>query len=339
MIKLNKGVNLGGFLSQCVYETEHYATFISKADIEKIAEMKFDHVRIPIDYEVIETEDGAEIEENYQYLDNALEWCFEYKLKAVIDLHKTWGYNFDLENKDASKNTLFDSEDAKERFLNLWERLAKRYGKYHENVALELLNEVANPDYAPKWNELIRRAVAVIRKNAPLSTIIYGGVEWNSPNTLCRLEEPFDDNVICTFHYYEPLLFTHQKAYWVPTISQDMSVPYTDDMDFFKRESEKIGVQGRPCADSKAEKMGVEFHEEMLKNALETQKDRKLTLYCGEFGVIDRADPKEAIKWYRDILDLFAKYNIGYALWSYKEMDFGIMGENYGELRDFLTSR
>ena len=77
----------------------------------------------------------------------------------------------------------------------------------------------------------------------------------------------------------------------------------------------------------------------MIKTALEVAKERKIKLYCGEFGVIDRAEPKEAIKWYKDILSLFEKYDIAYSIWSYKEMDFGIMGEKYGELRKYLTEK
>lgn len=339
MLTLRKGVNLGGYLSQCEHSKSHYETFITKEDIQNIAFMRFDHVRLPIDYEVLETEDGKEVTDNYVFIDNVLTWCRGYNLKVVLDVHKTWGYNFDNENKDASKNTLFDSDEAKSRFLKLWDRLSARYGKYSDFVALELLNEVANPDYCDKWNALIRECVSVIRKNAPDSTIIYGGVEWNSAGTLCRLEEPFDNNVIYTFHYYEPLLFTHQKAPWVPTMPKDLSVAYPQDMEFFKRESVQIGIQGMPCANAKSQAMGVEFHEEMISGALETAKERNLTLYCGEFGVIDRADPDDAIRWYKDILDLFDKYEIGYALWSYKEMDFGIMGEKYGNLRAFLSKR
>lgn len=340
MLTLKKGVNLGGFLSQCSeYTTEHYETFITKEDIKNIKDMRFDHIRLPIDFEVLETEEGEALPQNYHFVDDTLEWCKEYGLNVLLDVHKTWGYFFDNAGKNENLNTLFDSEEAIDRFLGLWELLSSRYGKYSDFVGMELLNEVVNPEYAEPWNKLIRRAVAVIRKNAPDTTIVYGGVEWNSAGTLKLLEKPFDDNVINTFHYYEPLLFTHQKAPWVPTISQTMDVPYTDDMEWFKKESAKIGLQGMAVVNSKSSRMGVEFHEETIKCALEVAKERGLVLYCGEFGVIDRADPAEAIKWYKDVLDLFAKYDIGYALWSYKEMDFGIMGEKYGELRDFLTNR
>ena len=54
-----KGVNLGGWLSQFDAPTkEHFDTFITEEDIRRIAGMGLDHVRVPVDYTVIETEDG-----------------------------------------------------------------------------------------------------------------------------------------------------------------------------------------------------------------------------------------------------------------------------------------
>ena len=53
-----KGVNLGGWISQCVsYEKEHFDTFITKADIDRIAAWGLDHVRLPIDYDIIVSDD------------------------------------------------------------------------------------------------------------------------------------------------------------------------------------------------------------------------------------------------------------------------------------------
>ena len=43
------GVNLGGWLSQCGYEKEHIAGFITEADIDRIASWGCDHVRLPFD--------------------------------------------------------------------------------------------------------------------------------------------------------------------------------------------------------------------------------------------------------------------------------------------------
>ena len=44
-MKLERGINLGGYLSQCVHSTEHYDAFIQEEDIRKIASMGFDQDR------------------------------------------------------------------------------------------------------------------------------------------------------------------------------------------------------------------------------------------------------------------------------------------------------
>ena len=57
-----KGINLGGWISQFAkYDEHHFDTFIVKSDIEYIASLGFDHVRVPVDYNVLEDEDGNPI--------------------------------------------------------------------------------------------------------------------------------------------------------------------------------------------------------------------------------------------------------------------------------------
>ena len=82
-----RGVNLGGWLSQFDAPTkEHFDTFITEDDIRRIAGLGLDHVRVPVDYTVIETEDGEPIEEGYRYIDNCVQWCRENGLGRQDDL-------------------------------------------------------------------------------------------------------------------------------------------------------------------------------------------------------------------------------------------------------------
>ena len=45
-----RGVNLGGWFSQCDYSRERLDHFIEEKDIDVIAGWGLDHVRIPMDY-------------------------------------------------------------------------------------------------------------------------------------------------------------------------------------------------------------------------------------------------------------------------------------------------
>lgn len=335
-MNLNKGINLGGFLSQCCHERSHYDTFITKEDLIKIADMGFDHVRLPIDYEVFETEDGKCINEGYERVDNIIKCCQEYKLNIILDLHKAYGYDFNNAG-DEVKNNLFTSDELQERFIHLWKEIINHYGHY-ENVAFELLNEVVEKENADAWNKLIKLTVTEIRKINKTAPIIYGGIQWNSVKTMKLLEVPNDKNVIFTFHFYEPLLFTHQKAYWVEGMDPDQTIYYPGTMEYFQQLSKRLGYQGEVVTLADSKTMGEEFILEMIQEAIDAAGKAGVSLYCGEFGVIDRAPLDDTLRWFTDVNKIFKKYNIGFSVWSYKKMDFGLMDEHYGPIRDKLIN-
>ena len=81
--------------------------------------------------------------------------------------------------------------------------------------------------------------------------------------------------------------------------------------------------------------IGTEFFTGLFEPALKTAEERDIPLYCGEYGVIDRADREDAVRWLTDIHEVFEMYKIGRALWNYKEKDYGIAGE---EARPYLQA-
>ncbi len=293
-----KGVNLGGWLSQCVHTKEHYDSFINENDIRTLSTWGIDHLRLPIDYNLVETEDGEYIESGFDYIQNTINWCGKYGLNLVLDLHKTFGYSFD---KGENESGFFDNKDYQERFIKLWEKFASLYGQYSDRVSFELLNEVTDKEYMPTWIEVATDCIKRIRKIAPDVNILIGGYYNNSAESVKDLPMPYDDKIIYNFHCYDPLIFTHQGAPWV------------DDMDVNFR---------MKFVDSKVTPL---FFEDFFKDALDTAIARDVPLYCGEYGVIDRCDENEAIMWYQALHSIFEKYKIGHAAWSYKVMDFGIL--------------
>lgn len=299
-IGYKKGVNLGGWLSQCCHENEHYDSFIGKEDIEKIASWGLDHVRMPIDYNLVEDNDGNPIERGYGYIDSAIEWCGEAGLNLVLDLHKTAGYSFDAGEKESG---FFENETLQERFYTLWERLAERYGKYSDRVAFELLNEVTDKSYSDKWNEVICKCVPKIRAYAPDTIIIMGGYWNNSPDALPDIVKPYDDKVVLSFHCYDPLDFTHQGAYWI------------DGMDLNFR------------MDFDGEKINADYFAGRFSAAIKTAEKYDAALYCGEYGVIDRANPQDVLSWYKAINAAFEKFGISHCAWNFKQKDFGLSDE------------
>ena len=88
-----KGVNLGGWISQfAVFDEKHFNTFITENDIRTIAKLGFDHVRVPIDYTVLEDEEGNLRESGFNHLSDCRRWCETCGLSMLIDLHECYGY-------------------------------------------------------------------------------------------------------------------------------------------------------------------------------------------------------------------------------------------------------
>ena len=335
-IGFKKGINLGGWLSQSSLRKEHLETFIVEKDLENIASMGADHIRLPIDYPLIETEEGSPIEQGYDYIDRCVSWCDKYGLNMILDLHKTAGYVFDdVENSRG----FFHNDVLQERFLSLWDKLSARYGKY-DFIAFDILNEIVDPNVNDIWNDLSAKAIQRIRAHAPNNWILLGGTCYNSINTIKDLLPQEDEKIVYSFHFYEPYIFTHQGAYWDARMSDDFRTSYPQTAAQFRDISDTTfdGAFSGIFKNMEDDFIGEQMLGSLFEEAVSISKSRNTPLYCGEYGVINVADPASAIKWHRDIHAVFEKHQIGRALWSYKEMDFGLVDEHYKEYFKELTT-
>lgn len=305
-----RGINFGGWLSQCDYSEEHLNSFITEPDFAQVAAWGLDHVRIPVDYNILEQENGTPKEDGYSYLDNALTFCRKYGLHMVLDLHKTAGFSFD---EGETESGFFDSPALQERFFHLWEEIAQRYGSYPQEIAFELLNEVTDKAFMDNWNRIAGECIRHIRAYAPETLILVGGYDNNSAWAVESLDAPYDANIIYNFHCYEPLKFTHQGATWTEKIDPDETVAFAE--------------SGTTQA----------YFEELFADAIAAAKANGTVLYCGEYGVIDRVSAEDALAWYRMIHEVFEKYGIARSAWCYKEKDFGIISALFDDVRAELV--
>ena len=306
-----KGIDLGGWLSQCDYSTDRLENFISGDDIKTIAGWGADHVRLPVDFNVLEDGNGGYSEKGFGYLRKAVDLCFENGLNIVLDLHKTAGFSFD---KGEQETGFFDSAELQERFYRLWEQIAERFGSHPDKIAFELLNEVTDESFSKTWNRIAKECIARIRKFAPVTPILVGSYWNNSVTAVKDLDAPYDENTVYNFHCYDPLIFTHQHASWVDSDRFDVS----KDVSF-----EESGAS-------------PEYFEALFADAIKKAEENGTVLYCGEYGVIDRVPPEDVVKWFKAINTVFERHNIGRCAWSYKEMDFGFTDKRLDGVREEL---
>lgn len=335
-----KGVNLGGWISQFdQYSREHFDRFITESDIAEIAELGFDHVRVPVDYNVLEDEDGRLLTEGFRYLEDCRAWCEAHRLNMLIDLHECFGYSFDPLKKDMDRTKFFYDEALQERFLKLWSEIAHAFRDFPRQVAFEPLNEVVPDTVVTPWNELVARYIDTVRTVAPEHAIVVGGVCYNNVLSVPLLKIPTDEHIIYNFHCYEPMAFTHQGAYWVDKMPADYRVAYPENIEEYRRISRLIDPNlGGAVFCEGVETVGPELFEIIFAPAIEKAEKDGVALYCGEYGVIDLAENKSKLRWLSDIHAAFEKHGIGHALWNYKEKDFGLVDESFREIKeDFIA--
>jgi endoglucanase len=160
------------------------------------------------------------------------------------------------------QETAVDPALVRLRFLAMWQQIAKRYADRGPRLVFEIYNE-PHGALEPHWNDLLSRALRVIRQSNPTRVVMIGPTLWNSASRLAQLQLPPDANLILTVHHYEPFDFTHQGAEWVqprkPTgldcCTPAMQKQMTDPLDLAVQEARRMNypvVVGEFGAYSKA---------------------------------------------------------------------------------------
>lgn len=320
------GVNLGGWLSQYpAFDYRHFDTFITPLDIRRITDWGCDHVRLPVDFPVLEDE-GAPGSINVRgltYVIHILEEARANGLNVILDLHKAPGYSFD----GYRSATLFDEPALQSRFLDIWQEVARHLTGSQDFVAFELLNEVNLPDSAP-WNRLASQAVERIREVDRERLIVLGGNRFNAPDQLAALEVLADPRILYTFHFYLPMVVTHQFAPWVPELLEyGQRVDYPGQAERLERILERhpdLEADYRPLVGKRFDR---DFLVRSVRPALDFARREGQTVYCGEYGVIDCAPEETRLAWTADLLSILREHGVGRAAWTYKAMDFGLVDQ------------
>ena len=116
---IKRGTNISHWLSQSDTRGEERKNYFTEKDVKYLAGLGFDHLRIPIDEMQLWHENGEKDEEAFSLLQDALNWCEKYKLKAVVDLHILRSHYF-----NAKVKPLWTQPAAQERFFQCWRDLS-----------------------------------------------------------------------------------------------------------------------------------------------------------------------------------------------------------------------
>ena len=291
-------------------------------DFRKIARDGFDHVRLPIDEEVMWNEQGQKNEEAFHFLHQGIRWAMQNDLRVIVDLHIIRSHYFNAGN-EGKQNRLWNDVNEQNHFLDLWKELVTELKVYPTSaVAYEIMNEPTAPDHSD-WNKLLAKAYQVIRSVEKDRVLVLGSNMWQGVGTFQYLEVPQGDpNILLSCHFYEPFLLSHYKAEWTEFGNYQGNVHYpgylvTDD-EFNRLSETDKKLVGRWKTPWNRETL-VSF----LMKAKQVADEKGLHLYCGEFGMYEKAPVADALRWYKDVISVFDSLDIAWAKWDYQG-GFGI---------------
>lgn len=290
---------------------EHFATYITEKDVEYIASLGMDHIRLGFDQDVLESDPYVYREETFIHIDNFIGWCKKHGLNIVLNMHKAIGNYCDIK-EDVE---LLDSKELQDRFVALWIAFEKRYNS-DNSIAFELLNELRDVD-TEKWNDLAERTINEIRALNKERKIIIGPTCYNGPNKLEYLRIFDDENVIYTFHMYSPIEFTHQRGVLQPAmLYYNRDMPYPGDIELYR--GWQSLVNDNPNAYGKYKLCDITFMRDAFKSTIEfVNKHPDKILWCGEFGTIRHAKIEWRENWMRDVITILKENDIPYCVWNY----------------------
>jgi endoglucanase len=322
VFEIKKGVNISHWLSQSERRGKERRDYFTHEDIERIVDLGFDHIRLPIDEVQLWNENGTLDTETADLLNTAIYWCDRQSLRTVVDLHILKSHSFN----DKEVPRLFTDQSELLRFAALWAELSYVVQEWsNEKTAYEILNEPVARD-PQDWNRVSGTIFSQLRKKEPDRTIILGSNWFSMVNTFDVLDVPSDENIILTFHYYLPMLLTHYKASWMELGKYDGPINYPG----YPIVPEIFDELKEPLKSTVAE-LNVFYDRnkiiEDLHMPLEKRKQTGKPLYCGEFGVIRNVAEEIRRVWYNDIVSVFNEYNISFCHWDYRGI-FGILDEN-----------
>lgn len=269
---------------------------LQEPDFALAAEIGINTIRLSISHESIEVRDqpGQWYEGGFARIQQLLDWCAKYDLMAILDLHNALG------REGGGDPRLWREPQYQDRFVAVWQEIARRFKDNPQVIAYEPLNEPEPQhvrDMAERhavWNSLAQRTSRAIREIDPDRPIIINSIEYAHPSAFKGLELSGVPNTVYSFHWYDPKPFHMQKR---PTLQDKQTYHYPD------------VIYGRAW--------NRRTILESWQPALQFAREHDVPLFCGEFGCVSDCPEMEDMVWLLDVISLFDQNAIGWTYYHY----------------------
>jgi hypothetical protein len=297
-------------------------------DYAGISGMKLNTVTVTLDYRDFYASDKPNkyIELGWRRLNQHLALAQKYRLYVILQMCGIEGSQFIPLKGATFEYRIWVEPDLQNRFLNLWQEIAKRYRDESQVIGYGIFCEPVTSGTSKQWEDLANRTVARIRsvdKNHILFIErVYG--EFGTRRELSGIdfspERAFflvaDNNAVYQFYFFERDEYTHQQAPWRE--DRDRATPYPDEsFEIVYREA--LNDRGRIFHWDK------EYLDFYLSRQVEFGRKHNVPMFVWAFGLMKNCfQDRGGMEWLRDVTELFQEQDLNWSYSDYREDDFGV---------------
>ena len=322
-----KGVNLTGWFGASSAKSIPFNKF-TKKDLQNIKSLGCDVIRLPITLHYM-TNGAPNYEIDplfYKYLDQVIDWTEELQLNLIIDNHTI---------------EVADSNIVEAPLLKIWPQMARHYKDRSMLIFYEILNE-PHGSLDAYWAAIQAKVVDSIRVYDTKHTIVVTGAEWGGISGLTKLKKLADTNLIYSFHFYDPFLFTHQGASWTsPSLADLANVPFPYDAARMPVSPPSLTGTWVPGNLSTAYKTDGTLAKlkTTIDIAIKYATTNGVKIFCGEFGVYNQNSLNEdRVEWYKSVPGYLTQKTIPWTMWDYQG-GFGLFIKGSNEMFEYDINR
>jgi aryl-phospho-beta-D-glucosidase BglC (GH1 family) len=272
---------------------------LNEEDFRVLRSWNANHIRWQLAWFGDAPEDKANISQYEVWLESALKQfdsmlpvLRELGLNVLLDLHTKPG-GFDQQHHCR----LFNEKQFQDYFLTVWEMMANRYKNESLIMGYDILNEPDDSILAPgllSWRDLAIATVQHIRAIDSQHSIIVEASPGSVSNTLPNFEPLPFDNIIYSFHMYEPYDFTYQNLNFNVT-----PIYYPGAIRNTTWNKEQLRTLLQPNAD--------------------WQKRYNVSIHVGEFSAIRWAPGNSTCNYLSDLIELYEEYGWTWDYHAFRE--------------------
>ncbi len=265
-------------------------------DFETVSGLGFNAVRFFLKWDDLYSDAACSVRKaaGWEWLRENVDWAEENNMYLILDFHCPYG---GFGSTDEGVWDIWTEADARKAYLRAWTDIARFCAAETIVAGYDLMNEPSLPAGGEEiYRSLLGDVIEAVRGEDPYHLVIVEaavGIDgvaesWLRPNWVTVEEE----NLMYSFHFYEPLGFTHASP---DGAAGAMNYP----SDSFDREDMMAAMED--C-----------IGEGFLKD---------YPIFLGEFGCSDWTPGSGSEEWIRDVYEICAGKGIHTALFAYRSFE------------------